>query len=112
MGDENREINEEIKDTSMGGLAMELLQEVKAQTKRWVIAFFVMCIVCVAEFFGFMWYLSLYDFESSIEQTGLYTYIDSDGNVISSDLSADEMKSILEAINGGEAKTDAETNEK
>ncbi len=39
--------------------ATELLHEVKAQTKRWFIAFCVMVGLEVATIAGFMWYISL-----------------------------------------------------
>ena len=39
--------------------ATELLHEVKAQTKRWFIAFCVMVGLEIATIAGFMWYISL-----------------------------------------------------
>ena len=39
--------------------ATELLHEVKAQTKRWFIAFCVMIGLEIATIAGFMWYISL-----------------------------------------------------
>lgn len=96
--EDNKKVMEQ--DTSDNSLAFELLQEVKTQTKRWMIAFFFMVAFCAAMFFGFIWYLNQYDFTSSVEQTGVYTFSDSQGNLISSDISPEQMERILEIING------------
>lgn len=40
-------------------LASELLHEIKAQSKRWFIAFCIMCVVEVGTIAGFLWYVSL-----------------------------------------------------
>lgn len=49
--------------------ATELLHEVKAQGKRWFIAFCVMVGVQVAEVAGFIWYISLPVEESTTTQS-------------------------------------------
>ena len=49
-------------------LATELLHEVKAQAKRWFIAFLVMIGLEIATIGGFMWYISLPVEEIMIEQ--------------------------------------------
>lgn len=51
---------------------------------------------------AFLNYLEQYDFSGTIEQTGVYTFSDSEGNVISSDISPEEMERILEVINGND----------
>ena len=81
-------------------LAFELLQEVKAQTKRWMISFFAVVALLAATIWGFIWYLNQYDFSSTVEQTGVYTFSDSQGNIISSDITAEQMERILEILNG------------
>ena len=49
--------------------ALELLQEIKAQSRRWFVAFCVMvCIEC-ATIIGFLWYISLPTEESSTTQS-------------------------------------------
>ncbi len=40
-------------------LATELLHEIKASSKRWFIAFCVMCVLEIATIVGFLWYISL-----------------------------------------------------
>ena len=46
-------------DSKECSLATELLQEVKAQAKRWFIAFCVMVGLEIFTIIGFMWYISL-----------------------------------------------------
>ena len=57
---------------------------------------------------GFLWYLNQYDFvsESTVtttttnDSTGIYSLIDSEGNVVASDLTADEISKLMEAYYG------------
>ena len=101
MGNEDKAVEKEEK-----GLAMEMLGELKEQSKRWFRAFYIMVIVEVLTIAGFIWYLYQYDFTSTIEQSGVYTLIDSSGNVISSDISPDQVTEILEIINNGKDQND------
>lgn len=82
-------------------LAMEMLGELKEQSKRWFRAFLVMVAVEVLTIGGFIWYLNQYDFISTVEQTGIYTLSDSQGNVISSDITPEQVKEIMEILNDG-----------
>lgn len=91
-------------------LAMEMLGELKEQSKRWFRAFLVMVAVEILTIGGFIWYLNQYDFESTIEQSGVYTLIDSSGNVISSDITPEQINEILEIINDGKYQNDTEKN--
>ena len=85
-------------------LALEMLAELKEQSKRWFRSFIIMVCVEVATIAGFIWYLYQYDFTSTIEQTGVYTLIDSSGNVISADIQPEQINEILEIINNGNGK--------
>lgn len=57
---------------------------------------------------GFLWYLNQYDFvsESTVtttttnDSTGIYSLIDSEGNVVASDLTADEISKLMEVYYG------------
>lgn len=49
--------------------ATELLKEIKANAKRWFIAFCVMIAVEIATIFGFLWYITLPVEEGTLEQT-------------------------------------------
>ncbi len=98
------ESKDNLRENEDKGLAMEMLRELKEQSKRWFKAFLVMVAVEVATIAGFIWYLYQYDFTSTIEQTGVYTLIDSAGNVISSDITPEQINEILEIINNGKDK--------
>jgi len=87
-------------------LAMEMLSELKEQSKRWFRAFLVMVVVEVLTIGGFIWYLNQYDFISTVEQTGIYTLTDSNGNVISADITPEQIKEIMEIINNGKDEGD------
>lgn len=93
-------------------LAMELLSELKVQARRLYVALvasiITAAVVIAGIVGGFIWYLNQYEFESSIEQTGIYTLIDSEGNVISADLTADQIKEIMEIVNNGKNADDAQ----
>lgn len=107
---EEKRTKEDEFDTE--SIAMNLLKEFKLQNKRMSSAL----IACVISFaistfaivVGFLIYLNQYDFSGTIEQTGLYTFVDSDGNVISSDITPEQMEEILEVING-DSKNNEET---
>lgn len=105
MGNEDKAVEREEK-----GLAMEMLGELKEQSKRWFHAFLVMVLVEVLTIAGFIWYLYQYDFTSTIEQSGVYVLMDSSGNVISADISEEQIKDILEILNNGKDKGEQEQN--
>lgn len=88
--------------------AYELLSDARDNSERWFKAFCAMVkiniievFVMLAMVFGFIWYLNQYDFVSTVEQTGIYTLTDSQGNVISSDITSEQIKEIMEIINDG-----------
>lgn len=101
MADENKKI-----DIDNPSLTMELFQEFKKQSKRQNITILAALGVIVFIVSAFLWYLSRYDFVDSINQTGVYTLIDSEGNVISADLTPEEINQIMEVINNGENNVD------
>ncbi len=61
---------------------------------------FVVVFLWVSTIAGFIWYLNQYDFTSTVEQTGVYTLSDSQGNVISSDITPEQISEILEILDG------------
>lgn len=104
---DNKELMENIPEQEEKGIAMEILGELKAQNQRltdsnkrlaniigWLIA------LIAVMFIGFLVYLYQYDFSGSIEQNGIYTLVDSDGNIISSDVTPEQMEEIIKIING------------
>lgn len=87
----------------------ELIDLVKSQCKRWAMAFFAVLGLWAATIAGFIWYLNQYDFVSTVEQNGVYTLIDSEGNVISSDISPNQVIEIMEIINNGKDESGEKT---
>lgn len=99
-----------MEETKEKGLAMEMLGELKEQLKRCHRIILILIAVVVTIVFGFIWYLNQYDFTSSIEQNGVYTLIDSEGNVISSDISPEQIEQIMEIINNGKNQNNTDQN--
>lgn len=104
-------------DTTVGSdfIVSELLSELKAENERkerqirrlnktLVIAMLSILLVVA----GFLWYLNQYDFSATTTETitaeGVYTIVDSEGNVIGSDFTADEIQNLLGEVlsNDGE----------
>lgn len=44
---------------------------------------------------GFLWCLNQYDFSSTTNATGVYTLVDSEGNVIANDLTPQQILEVL-----------------
>lgn len=66
-------------------LAMELIKELKATSRRWFICFCVMVALEVATIFGFIWYVSLpTDVSTEVQQdtegSGSNTYVGGDNS--------------------------------
>ena len=58
-------------------------------------------IIATVGIFAYMWLQ--YDYVSSTEYSGVYNVTDSEGNVLSSDLSPEDILAILEAIQDGKS---------
>lgn len=103
---ENRDnVKEKENNGEVLNIANELLQEMKLSAQRshkslitvaWL--WFASVIAIVA---GFLIYLYQYDFTATVEQTGVYTLMDSQGNVLSTDLSAEDIIKIEEILENG-----------
>lgn len=50
---------------------------------------------------AFVWLWNQYDYASSTELSGVYNLVDSEGNVISADLSPDDVIRILDGLDNG-----------
>lgn len=59
---------------------------------------------------GFLWYLNQYDFSATTTETitaeGVYAIVDSEGNVIGSDFTAEEIQGFLEGVLNGDGESD------
>lgn len=95
--------NEEKKETL--DIANELLQEMKLAAQRAHKALITVAMLWFASVIaivgGFLIYLYQYDFTATVEQTGVYTLMDSQGNVLSTDLSPDDIIRIEEILTDG-----------
>lgn len=95
-------------------IATELLKELKESNTRkdqfiaqsqkqhmWERLGYLITILAIVV--GFLIYLNQYDFSSSEEYTyeasGVYALIDSEGNVVAQDFSAEEIARIMEVLN-------------
>ena len=69
--------------------------------KRVIFGFIILIILIVG---GFMYYISTQDYsiDTSVDATGVYNLVDSEGNVIATDLTAEDIKRIVELLNSGE----------
>lgn len=79
MEDNKEELKKEEKS-----LAMELLEELKRQNKRLVVALFVVIALWAATIGGFVWYLNQYDFVSydvNSQDGGNANFIGNDGDI-------------------------------
>lgn len=53
---------------------------------------------------SFVWLWNQYDYESTTELSGVYNLVDSEGNVISSDISPEDVIRILEELDNGNSQ--------
>lgn len=97
---DNMDLKEKVPEPEEKGIAMELLWELKTQNKRLIKVIAGLMVMISLIVGAFLLYLYQYDFSGTIEQSGVYTLIDSDGNVISSDITPEQMEDILKIING------------
>ena len=94
-------------------IVSELLSELKAENSRKgkqiqslhkVVATITAVALCVILLVvaGFLWYLNQYDFSATTTETvtaeGVYAIVDSEGNVIGSDFTAEEIQGLMEGV--------------
>lgn len=120
------ETEQQEQSGSVDWIATELLRETKQENCRKdnIIKILIKTIVgivigaiisLVATNLAWIWYINHYDFSSTqayyTEQTaeGVYAIVDSDGNIISSDLSYDEAQKLLEVlVDGGSSSENSQ----
>lgn len=94
-------------------IVSELLSELKAENSRKdkqihslyrtvaTIATVAFCAILMVVA-GFLWYLNQYDFSATTTETitaeGVYAIVDSEGNVIGSDFTAEEIQGLLKGV--------------
>lgn len=94
-------------------IVSELLSELKAENSRKdkqvkglhkVVAGTTAIALCAIMLVvaGFLWYLNQYDFSATTTETvtaeGVYAIVDSEGNVIGSDFTAEDIQGLLEGV--------------
>lgn len=73
-------------------------------TVRRMIIGWAVSVVLVVTAFVVLWLQ--YDYVSTTEYTGVYNLTDSEGNIISSDLSPEDVIRIMEELNNGDSNQD------
>lgn len=68
----------------------------KEKTVKFLVAVFLVVIMAIIGVF--IWYLNQYDFTSEQTVSGVYTLVDSDGNVVAQDISPEDYERFLEEI--------------
>lgn len=105
-------------ETTIAGqdfMVSELLAELKAENQRKALLlsqrektlkillsislFIILAVVGV-----FVWYLNQYDFFSEQNVSGVYTLVDSDGNVVAQDITPEEYQQFMKEIDNGQSK--------
>lgn len=96
-------------------IVTELLAELKSENDRksrfirGLIKIICGCVAAILLTIGsFLWYLNQYDFTSTenVTATGVYALVDSEGNVIAQDLTAEDISNIMEELNGQSNQND------
>lgn len=82
-----------MKEESEKSIAYNLI----SLLKKIMICFVVLIIVIVG---SFVLYVSTHNDVGSIDATGIYNLVDSEGNVIATDLDSEDIKVIMEILNG------------
>lgn len=108
-------------------IVSELLSELKAENSRKdkqiqnlhrtiaTITAVALCAVLLVVA-GFLWYLNQYDFSATetftetITAEGVYAIVDSEGNVIGSDFTAEEIQGLLEGVLSNDGTSDPNSN--
>ena len=95
------EIEKETQDVYKFALhTLDLKNEENNKARKGFITIIIaLILVTLIETCGFLYYISNYGILETTEQEGIYKFVDSEGNAISSDLSLEDMKELIE-LNG------------
>lgn len=72
--------------------------------KRVIVGFIILVILIVAGFLFYIGQLKNSSYEN-VDTTGVYNLVDSEGNVIATDLTQEDIEKIVELLNDGEDKS-------
>lgn len=99
---ENLSISMNYDETQTIPLALHEIHMARADRRlKYVVIGFV--IVIIAIIWATTYERLQYDYSSSIETSGVYNLVDSEGNVITSDISPEDVIRILEELNNGQS---------
>lgn len=106
---ENLSVNMEYDETQTIPLALHEMHMARADRRLWRLCIcWAASLLLVVTAFVILWLQ--YDYTSTVEYSGVYNLTDSEGNVISSDLTADDVVRILQEIENGKSKEDQNQN--
>lgn len=95
-----------FEDTATVPLAYhEMCMTRNAKLMRNTVIAWALSIIIVVGLFVFLWLQ--YDYVSTTEYTGVYNLVDSEGNVVTSDISPEDVIKILEELNRGQGSQNA-----
>lgn len=72
--------------------------------KRVIVGFIILVILIVVGFLFYIGQLKNSSYEN-VDTTGVYNLVDSEGNVIATDLTQEDIEKIVELLNDGEDKS-------
>lgn len=73
----------------------------------WIVLCWAISLIAAICIFAHLWLQ--YDYESSVDASGVYVITDSDGNVIASDLTSEDIIRIMGEISNGQNPSDKNT---
>lgn len=84
-------------------LALHEMHMARADRRQfWTNVGWAVSVILLIAINAWLWYQ--YDYESVTEYSGVYNLVDAEGNVVTSDISPDDVIRILEAMNHGEGE--------
>ena len=84
-------------------LALHEMHMARADRRLWRVCL-CWALSLIVTVLAFVWLWNQYDYESTTELSGVYNLVDSQGNVVTSDISPDDVIRILEELNDGKGK--------
>lgn len=106
---ERLSVNLEYDEKQTIPLALHEMHMARADRRMfWVCVCWALALVITV--ISFVWLWNQYDYESSNELSGVYNLVDSEGNVISSDIAPEDVIRILEGLYSGENQKDTNQN--
>lgn len=107
MGDkkDRLSVNMEYDEEQTIPLALHEMHMARSDRRLWRLCL-CWAVSLIAVVFAFVWLWNQYDYESSTELSGVYCLVDSQGNVVTSDLDPDDVIRILQELEHGQGKGD------